>query len=721
MSLAGQGPLTSTPGLPQDRYWASVEAEQLPQVLLSKAMRYRDRLRRDGRLDLFRRSERLYYGQDADGGMANSSAVQFGGEAGELILIRVNHLRSLVQGVIATVVNRRLSYDPRATNNDSESARQVALAKSLLEYYGRILEDDTRRVETLRSGLMFGEGYTSQRWNVTRGRPLTTTGPAPAEGEQEAAVMFEGDLDAQTFNPVEVIHDIDMTERELKWVMLPYRANIWDLAAQYPEQSDEILKIRGSAQQRWPRSAWTSTPFEKSQSAQEADIVTTWWFYHLPTPALPQGRHAQIVGDVLLHDGPMELERIPVRRIAPEVEMSISRGHSPVFDLLALQQAYDSIMDTELSMIDAYGMQSVIVPKDSDFSPEQLSKGLQLLEWTPDPELANGGKPEILNLMQMPTSLPTTREGIKHEMETILGINSVVRGDPLPQLKSGAALALVQSLAVAFNTNLQAEVTAHDEGVASDRLMILKRYATNKRTIETVGRTNRGSMSEWSADDLSTVQRVTIELGSPLQDQTAGKLEIAQSLLQNHMLVDRKGNPDAGKYFEVLTTGRLEPALSGPKDEEDLIIDENEALADGSAPVTVKVTDDHGAHVISHKSVLKTRYIRNDPAACERVMQHILLHERTLSQMDPFLAALTNQSVPPPPPPMPLPMPMGPPGPHGPPGDPPHPGPHAPLHDKAPNAHRSMPLGQGANTSHASPIMPTNPLTGGHAPNPGQT
>ena len=38
-------------------------------------------------------------------------------------------------------------------------------------------------------------------------------------------------------------------------------------------------------------------------------------------------------------------------------------------------------------------------------------------------------------------------------METLSGINSVVRGDPLPQLKSGAALALVQSLAVAFNTN----------------------------------------------------------------------------------------------------------------------------------------------------------------------------------------------------------------------------------------------------------------------------
>ena len=127
--------LTTAPDLPNDRYWATVDGEKLPQTILSKALRYRDRLRRDGRIDLFRRSERVYYGQDANGGMANSVAVQFGGEAGELVMVRVNHYRSILQGIIATVVNRRLAYDPRATNNDIESANQVTLAKALLEYY----------------------------------------------------------------------------------------------------------------------------------------------------------------------------------------------------------------------------------------------------------------------------------------------------------------------------------------------------------------------------------------------------------------------------------------------------------------------------------------------------------------------------------------------------------------------------------------------------------
>lgn len=680
MSQSGTGPVTSPAQLPTDVYWCAVPGEQLPQVILSKALRYRDRLRRDGRLDLFRRSEKLYYGQDANGGMANSAAVQFGGEAGELILIRVNHMHSLVQALIAVVVKSRLSYDPRAVNNDTESAKQVALAKSLLEFYGRVLNDDQMRVDTALCALLFGEGYTAQRWNTSKGKPYTPAMPAEGMAPDDAPMMFEGDIDAQTFTPVEVIHDLDATEREMVWCALPYRANVWDLAAEHPEQAGEILKMRGSAQQRWPRSAWSASPFEKSQTSQETDIVTVWWLYHLPTPALPQGRHAQVCGDVLLHDGPMQLERIPIRAIMPEREVSVSRGHSPIFDLMALQEAVDSTWDTILTMIDAYGLQSIIVPKGSDFTPEQLGKGTQMLEWTPNPDLSGGGKPEVLNLMQLPPELQETLTQLKGEMETLSTINAVVRGNlsEVSQLKSGAALALVQSLTVQLNGNFQSAVVSHDEGVATDRLMILKQYADNPRNVEIVGTANSGSMREWSKDDLSTVQRVTIEMGSPLQDQTAGKMEIAQQFLSNG-LIQRPG-----QYFEVLTTGRLDPILDDAVDAEQLMLRENELLATPDGVVVVNITDDHVIHISKHKMVLSQQSIREDKAATERVMQHILEHQKMWLGMDPALALVTKQSVMPPPPPG-----MAPPGAPG--AGPPPPSGKAP--ERPTDANKARPLG----------------------------
>lgn len=703
MTLA-QGPVASPTVLPDDRYWCAVDGADLPQVILSKALRYRDRLRRDGRLDLFRRSERVYYDQDANGGMANAACVQFGGEAGELILIRVNHFASLLSALLEVVVKSRLSYDPRAANNDTESAKQVTLAKSLLEYYARLLGDDATRRSTALCGLLFGEGYTGQRWNPSKGKPYTTrpdpSGAMDESGQPVAQVMFEGDVDAQTFTPVEVIHDQDATDLELQWAILPYRANVWDLAAEHPEQAENILKMRGSAQQRWPRSAWSSSPFEKSQTSQETDIVTVWWLYHLPTPALPKGRHAQVCGDVLLHDGPMPYERIPVRAIMPEREVSISRGHSPAFKLLALQEAVDSTWDTILTMIDAYGLQSIIVPKDSDFSPEALGKGTQMLEWTPNPDLAGGGKPEVLNLMQLPPELGEVLEKLKGEMETLSTINAVVRGNlsEVTQLKSGAALALVQSLTVQLNGNFQAAVVSHDEGVATDRLMILKQYADTKRMVEVVGTANSGSMREWSKDDLSTVQRVTVEMGSPLQDQTAGKMEIAQQFLSNG-LIQRPG-----QYFEVIKTGRLDPIIDPSTDAEQLMLRENEMLVQPGAQVQARITDDHCNHVAAHTCALSSPSVRADPVLSEQVLNHILEHHNMWLGMDPALALMTGQSKMPPPPPG-----MAPPPPPG--GE--KPGGKAPP-DKSAEANKARPLG--GPPPPGGPSMPTNPGTGAPAP-----
>jgi len=764
--------LNQAPAIPQDRYWAAVEADDLPNVIVSKALMYRDRLRRDGRLDLFRRSERTYYGQDAEGGMANSAAVTFGGEQGELVMIRVNHYRTIVQGLLATAANKRPSYDVRASNTDTEAAQQTVLARSLLEFYLRECDLETFRVETARTSLVFGEGYEALRWNPFIGRPLTTE-QRPVYGEDgqpkvdeagqpvmEDNIVREGDIEVHVFTPFEVIHDLDRTRKDMDWCILPYRENVWDLAARYPEHRDRILALRGTASRRWPRSAWTDTPWERNQATTQTDISTVWWLYHAPCDALPQGRHAIVVGEVVIYDGPFELPEIPVYCVMPEREVSVARGHSPMFDLLAIQEAYDAVVDIRLSLIDSHGLTNIVAPKGSDITPEQISKGLQLIEYTPTDGIS-GGAPEALNLLNIPQSLTETEEMLKQLMETLSGINSVIRGDPMPQLKSGAALALVQSLAVAFNTAFQSAVIRHDERVGTGILKMLKLYATNQRQVEIVGRANRGAMLDWSRDSLSSIERVIVEVGSPLQNQTAGKLEITQQMLQNQLI------KTPAEFFEVLTTGRLEPVYRADKAELDLIARENELLADpqeyerhrqmavqmatkaaqanvqkaqlqaqaaidtqsavmaqqglaqaqmglqaapAAQPVVAKMLDDHGIHILEHRAVLAEPAVRLDPVLSERVMQHIKQHSDFWHKMGPEFGALTKQSVPPPAI-IPQPTPGG--APQDAPGGPKA---NGSLQTKQ-NPERAQPLGQ--EPPQGGPMMPENPMTGQRAPNPG--
>lgn len=717
--------------LPSAHYWAASPAEDLPQVIKAKAIKYRMRLQRDGRLDLWRRAERTYYGQDATGGMANSNAVSFGGEAGEQILIRVNQFASMIKALLATAITKRLSYSPLATNNDAESAQQVTLAQSLLESYTRTCDLEGLRMNKARMAVLFGEGYEAIRWNPFIGKPLTVEQvpaldqygrpkmeevEAPDEEEtssdpyrepavrkvmqpvMEEKMVREGDLEVHCFTPLEVIHDLDRVQTDLDWAILPYRENVWNLAARYPEHREKLLSFRGSNEQRWPRSAWNGGIWEDNKLDPDTDIVTVWWLYHIPCDALPEGRHAIVVGDVLVYDGAMDLPEVPVYPLLAEQEVSIARGHTATFDLLALQEAYDMIVDAELSMIDSFGTMSIIVPKGTDISPEVIGKGLQLIEYTADAGGGASAKPESLNLLEISPEVEKMRESILRMMETLSGINSVVRGDPLPQLKSGAALALVQSLAVAFNSAFQGAVVRSDERLATGILNILKIFAVNERNVEIAGKSNKGAMLAWNRDKLSTIERVQVEVGSPLQNSEAGKLEIAQQLLTSGFVKSPQ------EYIEVLTTGRLEPLYHGDKAETDLIARENEALSN-LQPVTVVLTDDHALHVTEHKAVLALDHIRFDQNARNQVMKHIQEHTDTWLKMGQELSILTKQSIQSPPPPVPPQT--------GPNNGPPPKG----LQDAQPSPNKAQPLGHQAIT----PGMPSMPKVAGtdvKVPNP---
>ena len=68
-------------------------------------------------------------------------------------------------------------------------------------------------------------------------------------------------------------------------------------------------------------------------------------------------------------------------------------------------------------------------------------------------------------------------------METISGISSVTRGNPEASLKSGTALALIQSMSLQFISGLQQNYVKLIEDVGTNLINILKDYAKTPKTI----------------------------------------------------------------------------------------------------------------------------------------------------------------------------------------------------------------------------------------------
>jgi len=222
-------------------------------------------------------------------------------------------------------------------------------------------------------------------------------------------------------------------------------------------------------------------------------------------------------------------------------------------------------------------------------------------------------------------------------METISGVNSVARGNPESSLKSGAALALVQSQALQYISGLQQQYVQLVEDVGTGLITMLRDFAAVPRIALIVGKNNASYIEkEFTGDDLSEVNRVIVELGNPLGQTIAGKLELAQQMMQYGIVK----NPE--DFYSVVETGRIDVMTDETYRELLLIRQENEQLVSGE-DVRALAIDQHLQHITHRKTVLSEPNLRKDETLSQNVLSHIQEHINLLRQTDPALLQLIGE------------------------------------------------------------------------------
>ena len=166
---------------------------------------------------------------------------------------------------------------------------------------------------------------------------------------------------------------------------------------------------------------------------------------------------------------------------------------------------------------------------------------------------------------------------------------------------------------------------------------MLKDFATAPRIAAIVGENNKTYLKEFKGDDLSNVNRVIVDIGNPLARTTAGKVQMAEQMLQMGLI----DTPQ--QYLTVIETGRLEGMVDDKVRQQFLMTEENEKLVNGE-PVIAMITDQHMLHIKEHSSILSDPELRFDANLVERVTMHIQEHINVLRTSDPDL--LMNITVP---------------------------------------------------------------------------
>jgi hypothetical protein len=634
------------PDYNNDKYFAADEADKTVDYLIKKSSYWFNLLNANRYIDKLRRSWESYHGSFYSSNYADSHSINFAGETGEIANLAVNHYRNIARHIHTMITSNRPVFQARSINTDYKSQVQTTLANGLLEYYMREKKLEQYLKTAVEYSIVLGTGYIKMEWNATSGKIHDYIDPSEDDiydfDEEGNALddkgsklmpfpVYEGDVEFTNMSPFDVVFDSTKeSPMDHDWVLCRSFKNKYDLIAKYPELEDKLLKVKTKSDQYYYR--MSLTPLDDTVD------IPIYEFFHKRTESMPEGRYILYADDdTILMDTAMPYRSLPVFAIMPSHYLGTSYGYTPMFDLMPIQDAVNSLYSTILTNNNAFGVQSILNPRGNDVRVNQVEEGLNFIEYNPIVGGGASGKPESLQLTR---SAPETYEFLQmlvKDMETISGVNSVARGNPESSLKSGTALALVQSQALQFISGLQQSYIMLIENIGTGLIELLQDFAKVPRIAAISGESNKMKMTTFTSDKIDSINRVVVDVGNALSQSTAGRVQMADNMIQMGVVT----NPE--QYFSVINTGRLETMTEGANNQTLLIKAENERLADGETNVVATAVDKHSLHIREHMNVLADPDLRQDQELSQRVLGHILEHVNLLSTTDPNLLAIIGE------------------------------------------------------------------------------
>lgn len=600
-----------------DMYFASLPKQEIGDAILDKIELYGNYLNYSGLLQKWIDNYNMYYNSAGRGAHVYQS-----GSQNEFRNLNINHFRSFLVNLKNLIMQSKGAYDCKAVNTDVKSQAQCIVGNQLMEYYSTEKDLDERHEDSLESAIVFGEGWISTEWEVMAGNVY-------GQNPQTGAPIFDGDLKYDSLMPIQVARDFTkMNIKDQQWYVTTTFRNRWDYVAKYPELAERIKNLS------IPTSILGYMNLLRPLTLDSTDDIPVYTLYHDVTPAVPQGRMTVLLdNDIILFDGPLPYNCETLHRTSTMNFIGTSFGYTLAYDLLAAQEALHGLDGSIITNQLTFAVQNILSPRGSATTAAQLAGGLNLIEYDPEK-----GIPSALNLTSTPAEVFNYRGTIINDMGLISGINSTVRGDPSKNLKSGSALALVESQAIQFSQGLQQSFISTKASVATSTIKILQVFATTPRQIAIAGKANRFLVQEFKGSDITGISRVQVDIGNPLSKTLAGRMQMAD-------VYSAKGWIQTPSQYEmVVATGRLEPLLEGTQMELILIRQENEDLVAGK-PVKAIMTDDHVAHINEHKSVLSSPDARKNAQLVQMTLQHIQEHIDQLMTAPPQLMALLRQPL----------------------------------------------------------------------------
>lgn len=633
------------------QYFATLPIDKIGSELMKRVDGYYEFLRNSGYYTLFNYSHYQMYKA-----MVHKGKILKAGNTLEYDLLYVNYFRKIGMHIINMTCGQRPTFKCKAMNTDASVQQQTKTADAVVEYYYRDKDYEKAARRAAEYAWFLTEGYIYRPWNTKIGK-VTGYQPIDENYEDDNGKFQEGDLyefgegEAPDHDNFQQVHEGDMEfiplsvmdvirdwtgwkYSDCQWKIVRTFKNRYQLAKDFPEFKDKIMALRAVDGNRVLRNL---------NNNMDSDFISYYEFYHEDTDLVPGGLYIPFLSaDTVLSSAALPYKTIPLDRMTEGELENRPFGYSRASDMLPLQVAYDRIRSIIISNQSTLGAQTFTVQEGANVTYDQLAEGMNVVTYG-----AGFDPPAIMTKLQTSPELFQSLEKIYKEMLDIAGMNETAMGNPSSDVQTFKGQALMNQLAIQNVSSFQNAWVKLLEMSATGMIETLQVYVDAPRFAAILGKTKDFMLKEWNRDDISDVQLVIAELGSPAQRTPGYIQEIAEMMMKYNIPVD------PNKLFQSMQYNNLDFMTNGTDITEILIAQENEKLSSGITCV-VSPADMHPQHIQEHNQELNNPEVRNNPEAIQTLVAHIMEHMNAYRNMDPAMCAILGippfPALPPPPP-----------------------------------------------------------------------
>lgn len=646
-----QDPLAPSPDSqgdePYDKdktYWPLWKGKDLSSVLDDKQLAYFESARNRGLITMWIVAYAALHGlTPEDLRDFATQQISFYGDELELLRFHINLFRSYLRNQTTMALGESPAFKAMVTNSDHQSQAKAELADRIVtslhkRYYAKLDQE-----VALGEGA-FGLGGTHTRWDFGEGDDISVDVPIDIpmpDGTTQQHVQKQqqksGAPVVTLIYPWTLVTETRIVGGEHDWCLVRELDSRWNLIAQWPHLQDDILQVTNSPDK------YDFGQLFRLQEIEYAtkDLVTVKHFYHRRCAAVPQGRYVIMAGDVMLWDGPCPRSSgFPVAICQSGTFVGTAFGYADSWDLIAVQQAINQLNSDALRNYATFGRQSIAIEKGTEITIDAIANG-DAFYVPPGAQL-----PKAVMTVAIPDALHTHLNYLHKQLDTVSFQNAASRGDPDPNVRSGEMNALLDSIAIRAQSFRQQAVRNYRIECAEILVDMIDRYGESPFLVEIAGIESRSYVAEYTRDDLSGVQRITMDVVSPMSQSMAGRLQTFTVLAQLPA-------EDRVAAHEYLTTGNTSLWMRTDRNTEMMIRRENEDLITGERPVTPVAGEDVQRHYQKHWAQLEQLMASDNPDrdALARIQKHLLDTIQTWLGSSPIVNAVRGvMSAPPLPP-----------------------------------------------------------------------